>query len=903
MQWTSSGCGAAWSKRPEGNAGRIHCSLLLLVLVLAAVLRIYDLGDLPAGLYCDEAGLGYNAFALAKAGIDENGKRLPLYVWSFGVSYKNPVFIYAATVPVALFGLDEFTIRLTAALFGLGTVLAMYFLGRALFDRRVGLLAALFLAVCPWHLHFSRIAFELISFPFLFVVGFALLVRFVRGHRTLPAAMLFFCLCVYAYAIANLFVPLFLLGFACLHARLLLARRRETLLALAVVVATLAPNAIFLSQHQTSGSLYFRRTTFLDASHAWRPQLDRFLHNYQAFFSRTFLVDSGDPLIRHSVRGFGELYPFYVPLLLLGIAVVALRRERTSKLVLWWLALYPVGPSLMTEIPTASRAIIGAPAFCLLAAVGFAAALWVLDWIVMRLRWFRFVRAAAVTAALALLAVQTIRYVRAYFVEYPLYSAAGTAGFQYGYREMMHYMESERRNYDDLLVTMSQANQPYIFALFYNHIDPRRWVRKRSTGYRYLKPEEYQRYDMGRRILFALRPDEVELFSDYTVKRRIVTPAGKTAFVVADVRARKQYLDGWLSLGPFPNDGGSGIARDFVDARNPERRRYEGAFGPVTWHRVRQPSVYVDLNGFYGDADPRTPGNPEWVCAYLMTRLTSDKAVDAYLELSGSWDDTASVWLNGRSLTPWPLTMGNSVWRRPIPLSAGDSYLMIKSCEGISYWELAPRITDEAGRDLRGVRSAPELPPGPLETSAEDRPEGIQVVEGFDGIVDFKQHEDSYPDYRGGAESWRASIDRGTSVTWRTKPVPARERTTFVFTASTSDERAEFLLFVDGQYVLTFQTNNEPGVRSWERDGYVMTFVSKAAAAGNAGFVALTVPADRVTPGQPAEIRVQAGEGEPLGWFMIKAYEDTAAFEHFTAAKAAAAVNDHWTSRQRAFAE
>jgi hypothetical protein len=356
-----------------------------------------------------------------------------------------------------------------------------------------------------------------------------------------------------------------------------------------------------------------------------------------------------------------------------------------------------------------------------------------------------------------------------------------------------------------------------------------------------------------------------------------------------------------LSLGPFPNEGGSGVTREFVDVRNLERKRYEGAFGPVTWQRVRQSSVYVDLNGSYADSDPRTPGNPEWVCAYLVTKLTTDAALDAYLELSGSWDDTASVWLNGRSLTAWPLTMGNLVRRRPIHLAAGESYLMVKSCEGISYWELAPRITDESGRDLRQVRSTPELPRGPFETAAEVRGDAIQVVEGFDAIVDFQQHEDAYPDYRGEAQSWRASIDRGTSITWRTSPVPERRQTSFVFTASTSDEEAEFLLFVDGQYALTFQTGREPGVRNWEGDGYFMTFISKAAAAGNAGFVVLTVPADRLTAGQPVEVRVQAGKGESLGWFMIKAYKDTAAHERFTPARAKAAVEDRWSARPRPF--
>jgi transaldolase len=43
---------------------------LLAVVILAAVLRIHQLKDLPAGFFCDEAAEGYNAYAIAKAGMD-----------------------------------------------------------------------------------------------------------------------------------------------------------------------------------------------------------------------------------------------------------------------------------------------------------------------------------------------------------------------------------------------------------------------------------------------------------------------------------------------------------------------------------------------------------------------------------------------------------------------------------------------------------------------------------------------------------------------------------------------------------------------------------------------------------------------------------------------------------------
>jgi hypothetical protein len=194
-------------------------------------------------------------------------------------------------------------------------------------------------------------------------------------------------LCLYAYAIAAVFVPLFLIGFALLYLPTLLRRWRESLLGLAALVATVAPAAIFLYVHRQLSTMYFRHTTNLDTSEGLRALAQRFGRSYLQFFSRDFLLDHGDPIVRHAVPGFGELLPVFIPLLILGAVVALLYWNRAPKLILWWLAVYPVAPSLMNEIPSASRGIIGVAAFCLLAAVGLAAALRVLGWIATGDRW------------------------------------------------------------------------------------------------------------------------------------------------------------------------------------------------------------------------------------------------------------------------------------------------------------------------------------------------------------------------------------------------------------------------------------------------------------------------------------------------------------------------------------
>jgi 4-amino-4-deoxy-L-arabinose transferase-like glycosyltransferase len=873
---------------------------LAAVLLLAAVLRLYALGDVPAGLYCDEAGNGWNAYALGTAGIDENGTHWPLYVWSFATSYKNPAFIYASILPVKLLGLSEFSVRLTAALFGIATVAAMFCLGRALFAPWVGFWSALFLAVCPWHLHFSRIAFELIVFPFFFIAGFVLLIRFTHGRRTLPAGLALHAACVYAYAPAALFVPLFLLGFGLLFLLDLLRHWRQFLLALLVAAAVLAPAAVFFARQSTTGTVYFRRTTFVDFQQPWRPQLDRFLGNYQQFFAPRFLIQDGDPIFRHAVRGFGEVYPFFIPFVLLGAGSALLRRDRASKLVLWWLALYPVAPSLMNEIPSASRGIIGAPVLCLLAGLGFAATLRVLRWMAYWRRLGIAVQAAAIAAAAAVLGPQVAAYLHAYFVDYPTYAALTPGAFQFGYRDAIQYMESQRSQYDVLLLSATDTNQPQVFAQFYRPIDPRDWIARRDTGYLIIKPEEFSRYSPNQRVLAALHPDDVDLFSDLDIKRRVEAPGGKLAFVVAEIKGRKQYLKNWLGLGLFPNDDLRGSRRDFIDPNDLTPHSYHGAFEEVTWQPIFQQFVTVDLNRAYAAADPRTPGNPEHVCAYAATTVHSPTARDAVLELSGSLNDTLRVWLNGRLLTPYALMMGVEPKYRLIALRAGDNGLLVQSCEDIGNWSFNARITDADGHDMTDITTAALLPIEAMRPSpaAED---AVQLVEGFDASVSG-DHDPHYPDQRGGGDSWRARVSDHSAVVWRTAAPAAALPSIFAFTGSTSDEEGDFKLFVDGQYALTFQRERDRELHSWTENGYTLVFVSVISAAGNAGYYLLSVPADRVTAGQPLELRVEGAAGDPAAWFMIKGYHDTIPHERVTGAVAVEATRGPWRNRHLAIA-
>ena len=106
----------------------------LSIIVLAIILRFWQLGENPSSLDWDEASLGYNAYSVLKTGRDEYGSQFPLSVRSFN-DYKPPLYTYLTVLPVRIFHLNEFSVRLPSAVFGTLAVMAVFFLYYELFKN------------------------------------------------------------------------------------------------------------------------------------------------------------------------------------------------------------------------------------------------------------------------------------------------------------------------------------------------------------------------------------------------------------------------------------------------------------------------------------------------------------------------------------------------------------------------------------------------------------------------------------------------------------------------------------------------------------------------------------------------------------------------------------------------
>ncbi|MEK7513906.1 MAG: hypothetical protein AAB580_03370, partial [Patescibacteria group bacterium] len=166
---------------------------LIIIVLLAAILRFYKLGQVPSGFVNDEAAIGYNAYSLLKTGKDEFNVSWPVIFRSFGEG-KLPVYIYLTIPSVAVFGLNEFSVRFPSALFGVLTVLVV---------SRWSLLAALVLATLPWHIHFSRAAFEANLALFFLTFG-----TWTWLAKKFWWSLISFTLAIFTYNAALIFMPL-----------------------------------------------------------------------------------------------------------------------------------------------------------------------------------------------------------------------------------------------------------------------------------------------------------------------------------------------------------------------------------------------------------------------------------------------------------------------------------------------------------------------------------------------------------------------------------------------------------------------------------------------------------------------------------------------------------------------
>src|ERR1035437_10026330 len=138
--------------------------LLFAIILIGGVLRLWQLGNTPPSPDWDEAAIGYDAYSLLNTGHDQFDKFMPVVMRSLD-DYKPALYAYLVVPSIFAFGLTTFAVRFPSAVFGIISILAIFYLVRELFANSkykdyLSLLVSLLLAISPWSIQFSRVGFE-----------------------------------------------------------------------------------------------------------------------------------------------------------------------------------------------------------------------------------------------------------------------------------------------------------------------------------------------------------------------------------------------------------------------------------------------------------------------------------------------------------------------------------------------------------------------------------------------------------------------------------------------------------------------------------------------------------------------------------------------------------------------
>lgn len=486
---------------------------MMLILVVGLWMRVYKLGGVPMGFFCDEAERGVDAYSLWQTGTDHYGEPWPIFFRALG-EYTMPMQIYGTIPFVAIGGLNETSVRLGSVLWGMVAIVAMYGLGRTLVNGYVGLAAALLMAIQPWSVHYSRTALELVVYLAWYLLGWWIWAQAMKDARWWIGVGLVWGLALYTYNPALITVPLTLGG---LLAYGLWKQGLSRFMAVGVGVFLLV--AIPMARHVLSGEglTRWRQVTATEETMAMKMQ--RTARQYVHQLSPNFFLLGEDTFItRHFARGTGlvPVFLWQVPLMVLGLWEVA-RRYRILAL---WLVLYPLAGALAVGGPFTSRSVIGAGLAALLAALG----MWWAYTQVLRLgRWAGWTL-SAMWGGMAVVSV--VLFMNFYVNEYPLKSA-DFWGWQMGPKEMLGYFQEVEMDYDELLMP-GEFNAPEIFLDFYAPTCDK----CRIGGIEDFNEQRRQLFGVTSAGMEKLREQGLRL----EVQREIHYPDGKLAFAVGEIR-------------------------------------------------------------------------------------------------------------------------------------------------------------------------------------------------------------------------------------------------------------------------------------------------------------------------------------------------------------------------------
>lgn len=501
---------------------------LVLVVFIVGV-YLFRIGQVPTGLFCDEAEIGLMAHRLLR------GEFGPFFVAPFfyrHFEYTLGLLPVASLVPViALIGLNALAVRLAAVL---SVMAAAWFLWLVLKKFSVGSpIPMLLMLFAPMFWLISHIQFGHAESMLLMAFGLYAFWQYFENQLwpwAIISAIAFGFSC-YGYLGFVLGTPLLVV---CLLLGKMIQKnyKKKTLfqdmLFLIVFLIMLLP----ISYKTLINSDFSKRLIDKNGGEQFdfTKKIPEMLENYSKYFSYDYLFAKaeyelpGGFISRHGIKGHGIYLRSFLPLLVLGwVGLLFVKDKEKSRYqpFFWFWLLTPI-PDLLTtksDVPPYSFSLyFGLMAVPFMAAYGLHVFELLTSSLVFR-------RRLLIGGYVLFLGLEIGGLLKDYFVDYPTYSA-DYWGWQMGPKQIIDYFSAHQQDYDELLLT-GYFNQPQALLNFYSITSP---------CDRCVIGGVANDYKQGKRQLFALRESELsELQRPYKVVELITLPSGKVEYELIEI--------------------------------------------------------------------------------------------------------------------------------------------------------------------------------------------------------------------------------------------------------------------------------------------------------------------------------------------------------------------------------
>lgn len=471
-----------------------HGIILVCIIAVAFFIRIWNISNVPPSLNWDEVSHGYNAYSILKTGRDEWGEYFPTIFRAYGDN-KLPVYIYSVIPSILILGLNEIGVRFPSVLAGTFTILFTYLLTKEVFlkharAKQIATLAAMLVAIEPWTFFVSRGAFEANMALFLITAGAYCLFRSFKNPPYIILSAISFGLSVWTYNSARIFVPLLLIVFALLYKDKLaiIYKKSKSISLVSLIVLGIFILTMLFQLANPVGQARYEKVSILDEGAISQineerrisnyPEslkrlrynkltfiVDRFTKNMISHFSFSYLYKNGGTHYQFSLQNHGVLYIVNAAFMFLGFVILLILRKKNYLMLIIWLFIGAVASSLTREAPHVLRSITMLPIPMIITAYGVISFYYILINKIKQLKKYRYLFVVVYAVAVIISARD---YMFKYFTDYPRdYSLA----WQYGYKEVISYINENYFKYDKIIFT-KKYGEPHEFILFYSNWNP-----------------------------------------------------------------------------------------------------------------------------------------------------------------------------------------------------------------------------------------------------------------------------------------------------------------------------------------------------------------------------------------------------------------------------------------------